>query len=237
MCGRVTLTAKHKDVENYFEIPFEEKDRMEYQKRFPLFNGAPTHLFPVLSNGDERSLQLMQWGLIPFWAKDRKIGYKMINARIETVAEKPAFRQAFAKRRCLIAVDGYYEWLRKNGEKIPYRIAAESRGLFALCGLYETWNDPETEEDLNTFTIITMDAADAIGHIHDRMPFSVPPKYFDLWLNEEISAKNLKELAGEAAVQFSNAYRVSKEVNSVRNNYADLLEPVEDQRNPTLFDN
>jgi len=236
MCGRVTLVADREKVENYFEIPFEGWAGERYDQLFPLYNGAPTHYLPVLLQEEERKLDLLQWGLVPFWAKDRKIGYKLINARVETVAEKPSFRNAFKKRRCLIAVDGYYEWVLKNGKKVPFRIVPEDGSLFALCGLSESWTDPKSGKELRTFTIVTMPAADSISHLHHRMPFAILPGDFENWLQGELSEKDLQKLTDEAAVRFSKAYRVSTEVNAVRNNHEGLLKPVEEESSGPLFD-
>ncbi|TVR86595.1 MAG: SOS response-associated peptidase [Saprospirales bacterium] len=236
MCGRVTLVADREKVENYFETPFEDGDGEEYDQLFPLYNGAPTQYLPVLLQEEERKLDLLQWGLVPFWAKDRKIGYKLINARVETVAEKPSFRNAFKKRRCLIAVDGYYEWVVKDGKKVPFRIVPEDDGLFALCGLWESWTAPKTGKELRTFTIVTMQAVDSIAHLHHRMPFAILPGDFDNWLQGELSEKDLQKLLDESAVRFSKTYRVSNEVNAVKNNHEGLLKPAEEDGRGPLFD-
>ena len=175
----------------------------------------------------------MRWGLVPFWAKDVKIGSRMINARAETVAEKPAFRRAFAKRRCLLPADGYYEWQSMPGAaKQPmYITRADGRSL-AFAGLYELWRDPAVGRDdedawLWTATVITTSAPDELGMIHDRMPMIIDPASWDDWLDPANSdVADLRALLAPAAASGLTTYPVSTEVNSVRNNGPQLIEPI-----------
>jgi len=181
----------------------------------------------------ERELRVVRWGLVPFWAKDIKIGSRMINARAETVAEKPAFRRAFAKRRCLLPADGYYEWQSvPDAAKQPmYITRADGRSL-AFAGLYELWRDPAVGRDdedawLWTATVITTSAPDELGMIHDRMPMIIDPASWDDWLdpaNSEIA--DLRSLLAPAAVSGLTTYPVATTVNSVRNNGPHLIEAI-----------
>src|SRR5262245_7010271 len=190
MCGRYASSRRPEDLVEEFEI-----DSSEVKESLaPDFNVAPTkQVYAVVQRppaGEEdappeRQLRTVKWGLVPFWAKDPAIGSKMINARMETVAEKPAFKQPFAKRRCLLPADGYYEWYAteqktKAGKplKQPYLIHPKDGSSMAMAGLYEIWRDPTRDEDdprrfLWTATVLTTTAEDAVGHIHDRMPLLV----------------------------------------------------------------
>jgi putative SOS response-associated peptidase YedK len=182
----------------------------------------------------ERQLRVVRWGLVPFWAKDIKIGSRMINARAETVSEKPAFRRAFAQRRCLLPADGYYEWQRRDGgPKQPIYISRADGRSLAFAGLYELWRDravPPDDADawLWTTTIITTSAPDDLGHIHDRMPMIIDPASWSDWLDPAgHDVSDLRSLLVPAATSGLTAYPVSTAVNSVRNNGPQLIEPAE----------
>ncbi len=181
----------------------------------------------------ERQLRVVRWGLVPFWAKDVKIGSRMINARAETVAEKPAFRRAFAKRRCLLPADGYYEWQSQPGAaKQPIYISRRDGRALAFAGLYELWRDPAVARDdpdawLWTATVITTSAPDELGMIHDRMPMIIDPNRWSDWLdpaNGDVA--DLRSLLAPAAASGLMTYPVSTAVNSVRNNGPQLIEPM-----------
>jgi putative SOS response-associated peptidase YedK len=185
----------------------------------------------------ERQLRVLSWGLVPFWAKDPSIGNKMINARMETVHEKPAFRRPFASRRCLLPADGYYEWYAteqktKAGKplKQPFFIHPADGSVMAMAGLYEIWKDPTRDADdpqrfLWTCTVLTTTAEDAVGHIHDRMPLLVEPERYAAWLDPSVSAVDeLTALLVPAAPGRLEAYPVSTQVNNVRNNGPELLD-------------
>lgn len=181
----------------------------------------------------ERELRVVRWGLVPFWAKDPKIGSRMINARAETVAEKPAFRRAFAKRRCLLPADGYYEWqLQPGAAKQPVYISRSDGSSLAFAGLYELWRDPAVAEQdpdswLWTATIITTSAPDEIGVIHDRMPMIIDQERWSDWLDPAVTdVADVRSLLVPAAVSGLRTYQVSPRVNSVRNNGPQLIEPL-----------
>ena len=189
-----------------------------------------------------RELRVVRWGLVPFWAKDISIGSRLINARAETVASKPAFRRAFARHRCLLPADGFYEWEKsgdpKSPRKQPYYIRREDGGVLAFAGLYELWRDKDRPDDdpdswLWTATIITTRAEDEVGRIHDRMPMVIEPARWADWLDPEAtSAEALHGLMTPAASVHLTTYPVSTEVNSVRHNGPELIEPMEGDSDP-----
>jgi len=248
MCGRYASSRRPEDLVEEFEI-----DKTEVKETLaPDYNVAPTKQVyavverPPSKDGAEpapssaqRQLRVLTWGLVPFWAKDPAIGNKMINARMETVTEKPAYRKAFASRRCLLPADGYFEWYAtdqktKAGKplKQPFFIHPADGGVMAMAGLYEIWRDPTRDEDDPqrfrwTCTVLTTSAEDDVGHIHDRMPLLVERERYAAWLDPTVSApEELKKLLVPAAPGRLEAYPVSTAVNSVRNNGAELLEPL-----------
>ena len=195
-----------------------------------------------VEHGGVRELRVVRWGLVPFWAKDISIGSRLINARAETVATKPAFRRAFARHRCLLPADGFYEW-EKSGDpkkpaKQPYYIRREDGGVLAFAGLYELWRDKDRPDDdpdswLWTATIITTRAEDEVGRIHDRMPMVIEPARWADWLDPTAtSAEALHGLMTPAASVHLTTYPVSTEVNSVRHNGPGLIEPMEGDSDP-----
>jgi putative SOS response-associated peptidase YedK len=245
MCGRYASSRRPEDLVEEFEI-----DKVEVKETLtPDYNVAPTkQVYAVVQRppaeekgGDaERQLRTLRWGLVPFWAKDPAIGNKLINARMETVHEKPAFRRAFAARRCLLPADGYFEWYpteqrTKAGKplKQPFFIHPADGGVMAMAGLYEIWRDPTRDEDdpqrfLWTCTVLTTTAEDAVGHIHDRMPLLVEPDRYAAWLDPDHGdVDDLTKLLVPAAPGRLEAYPVSTAVNSVRNNGPELVEPIE----------
>jgi putative SOS response-associated peptidase YedK len=188
------------------------------------------------ADGVARELRVVRWGLVPSWAKDISIGSRLINARAETVAEKPAFRRAFERRRCLLPADGYFEWqppASGSGPKQPFYITRKDGGPLAFAGLYELWRDHQVPDDdqrawLWSATIITTSAPDELGRIHDRMPMVIDQRSWDDWLDPASSAAGaLQELLAPAATSGLVSYPVSRAVNSVRNNGPQLTEPAE----------
>jgi putative SOS response-associated peptidase YedK len=257
MCGRYASARKRIELLEEFSV---QRDRVA-QSLDPDYNVAPTKpVYAVLSRAgrrddsaadqgkgkaDEevaRELRVLRWGLVPFWAKDVSIGSRMINARAETVAEKPAFRRAFAKQRCLLPADGYYEWMVLGGgeatdkpgkkAKQPYFIHRADGGPLAFAGLFELWRDrnfPDGDPDawLWTATIITTTAPDELGEIHDRMPMVIPPESWADWLDPgNTDVADVKTLLAPAMAGGLASYPVSTAVNSVRNNGPELIKQV-----------
>ncbi|MDY0883856.1 SOS response-associated peptidase [Dongia soli] len=225
MCGRFKLTTPPDALEALFEI------RCTLNLA-PRYNIAPTQEAPVIGLGQEgrRELRLFRWGLVPAWAKDTKMAGSMINARSETVHEKPAFRQAFAKRRCLIPVDGFYEW-QKPGEqeaerlgKIPVLLTLPNQQCFAFAGLWEGWKNPDGTI-LRSFTIITTTAIPDLQQLHHRMPVILPPQAYTAWLDPSTSEAFLRDLLQPYEVQPITQTPVGNAVSSVRNDDARCVEP------------
>jgi putative SOS response-associated peptidase YedK len=223
MCGRYTLTVKPEDLKERFHLDSADATSA------PRFNVAPTQDVPVVLNESPTRLSLVQWGLIPSWAKDPGIGAQLINARAETVAEKPSFRNAFKKRRCLVLADSFYEW-RKDGEgsrpsKTPLRITLKAGEPFAMAGLWEVWTSPEGEKR-RTCTIITTEANDLLASIHDRMPVILPPDQELRWLDDNLDAENLKGLLQPYPSNLLSFYEVSRRVNATQNDDPSVIDPV-----------
>ena len=217
MCGRYTLIADIGDLAQRFE--FDGSD-FSYD---PGYNIAPTESVLTVRNVEGREASLMRWGLIPFWAKDLKIGARMINARAETVAEKPAFRNALKKRRCLVLADGYYEWQKTPAGKRPYRIVLKSGEPFAMAGLWETWKDPQGNV-VPSCTIITTSANDFLTPIHNRMPVILSRESEDNWLDAGIEdALSLAALLTSSPDDALDAYEVSTMVNNARNDCPEII--------------
>lgn len=210
MCGRYTLTADGETVRTAYglaDAPFDYR---------PRYNIAPQQDVLVVANGKQgRRAGIMRWGLVPAWAESAADGARMINARSETVAERAAFREAFARRRCLIPADGFYEWRTVGGSKIPMRITLGERP-FAFAGLWERWQRGDAAP-LYTCTILTTSPAAAIADIHDRMPVMLRPEQYDLWLDRDADAETLQRLLAPYAGDDLQAYVVSSLVNKVEN--------------------
>jgi putative SOS response-associated peptidase YedK len=222
MCGRYTLTSKGDELALLFDL-------RELPLLPPRYNTAPTQeaaVVRVLEPGGERRLDPLKWGLIPYWAKEASIGNRLINARAESVAEKPAYRFSFKKKRCLVAADGFYEWKKEGKAKQPYLIHRKDGKPFAFAGLWSTWKDPERAGALvETFTILTTDANDLLRPLHDRMPVIVDPENFDLWLDpKQEDAAVLQPLLVPHAVEGFEAFPVSRLVNSPANEVAGCVD-------------
>jgi putative SOS response-associated peptidase YedK len=176
----------------------------------------------VVQNDNDRVGKQMRWGLIPFWAKDIKIGYKMINARAETIDEKPAYKHPFQKQRCLILADGFYEWKKQGKEKQPYRFKLKNGEPFAFAGLWDRW------ETLYSCTIITTKPNNLTKEVHDRMPVILPKDTYDLWLNPNMTETDyLKSLLVPYPEEEMVAYPVSTLVNSPKNDIPSVMEPIQ----------
>ncbi|MET1038265.1 MAG: SOS response-associated peptidase [Aeromicrobium sp.] len=238
MCGRYATTQTAATLNQAFEIDLANS----FTELEADYNMAPTKLAPVVIGraADEsgapvqRELLTARWGLIPSWAKDASIGSRMINARSETVAEKPAFKKAFARRRALVPADGYYEWYaaqpregEKKPSKQPFYITPKDGSVLAMAGLYEFWKDRESDEWVVSYTILTTTAEDDLGHVHERMPLFLPRDAYDAWLDPAPhSPDELLGLLVPASPGRLDAVPVSTAVNNVRNNGPELIEPL-----------
>ena len=195
----------------------------------PNYNVAPTQkILAIINQDNENKLEKLHWGLVPFWANDISMGSRMINARAETVSQKPGFRNAFRKRRCVIPADGFYEWKGEKGDKQPYYITVPSGKPFAFAGLWETWTDKENDEEsvYKSCTIITTEASEPLSSIHHRMPAILDPEFYEKWLNEKIqNPKNLEIILRDGLIHDMIYYPVSKLVNSVKNNDPNCIKP------------
>ena len=221
MCGRYTLSTSVESLAEEFGIagPLPELQ--------PSYNVAPTQEVPavVAGGGGERRLEMLRWGLIPSWADDPGIGARMINARSETVAEKPSFRRAFKERRCLIPADGFYEWQKTNGGKQPYYLRMKSGRPFAFAGLWESWNGDGNE--IRSCTILTTNPNNIAREVHDRMPVILPPEVYEIWLDPDVREKeHLLSLLAPYPPGDMEAYPVSRRVNSPSNNEPSCVESV-----------
>ena len=225
MCGRVRLSSDVSEIKLVFSVPPQQPT----PNVAPSWNAAPTDPLPVVrydTRTGERSLDVMRWGLIPFWAKDIKVGFANINAKAEGIEGKPAFREAFQRRRCLVPVDNFYEWKKTGVGKQPYAVARADRGLMALAGLWETWRSPAGER-LRSFAIITTRPNELCAELHNRMPVILGPERWPAWLGEEpTDAARLKALLAPYPSDEMTCWPVSTRVGNVKNNDASLIEPI-----------
>lgn len=219
MCGRFTLTADVSTLQDAF--PFVNMP----EGLQPRFNIAPSQPVAVVPNDGRNQLDYFVWGLIPSWAKDPSIGNRMINARAETLLEKPSFRSAFRRRRCLVLADGFYEWKQGERGKTPMYIRLASGKPFAFAGLWESWNAPDGSNVLSC-TIITTQPNDLMATIHNRMPVILPEQAYPTWLETgEGDVQRLTELLVPYSEQEMQAYPVSTLVNSPNNDVPELIRP------------
>lgn len=226
MCGRYTLTASPEVLRALFAYA----ERANFPARY---NIAPTQPIAVVRLIDgKRQFVLMRWGLLPSWVKDPKTFALLINARGEGAIDKPAFRAAMKRRRCLIPADGFYEWQKAGERKRPFYVYAKSRAPLAFAGLWETWTGPNGEE-LDTAAIVTTRANKTLAPIHERMPVIVPPEAFDLWLNsDEVDAATAAALIAPAPDNLLRACEISTAVNRTANDNAKLIEPLVPGQSP-----
>ena len=216
MCGRFAIYSSAEAIAQY------AKALQKISKWEPNYNVAPGSMIPVIWQAEQKTLSTRQWGLIPFWAKDDKFASKLINARCESIAEKPSFRAAFEKRRCLIVANGYYEWSKKD--KQPYYFFRSDSELIFFAGIWENWQAPSGDR-VQTCSIITRAAADSIAHLHHRMPVILNPEISEKWLQSK-RPQDLIGLLYNESVQNVDYHPVSIAVNSTRNNYPDLIEAI-----------
>ena len=220
MCGRYSVIPGADKLAARFKV----KPSHEFAGK--VYNAAPTQPLPVITSAAPAELQLFRWGLVPSWADDVKIASKMINARAETLTEKPAFKRLLASRRCLVPADGFYEWKGKTGAKQPFRIALKTDELFAFAGLWDTWADNETGEVRNTFTIITTEANALLKPLHQRMPVILPQAEEQHWLAIDVSPTELLSLLKPLPDSQLKLFPVSPLVNSASANAPEMCEPV-----------
>jgi putative SOS response-associated peptidase YedK len=225
MCGRYTFTQvpKAESVINPDGAILDLK---------PRYNQAPGQYALIRTQAAPEALSWYRWGLVPSWARDAKIAYKLINARAETIAEKPSFRAAFRRSRCLVLADGFFEWKRTPGGNIPYRITLEDSTAFAFAGLSESWQSPEGPP-LHTFTIITTEPNELMLDIHDRMPVILTEENARRWLSPDLPQPEAQALLQPFDPTLMQAYPVSPEVGKVTNDHSGLILPYEPP--PTLF--
>ena len=219
MCGRYTLTAPAEVLTEIFDV-------RESVELAPRYNVAPTQDVAVvgLNHEGDRTLGTMRWGLIPSWAKDPSIGNRLINARSETAAEKPAFRSSFQKRRCLVLADGFYEWKKVPGGKQPYYIQLHGHRPFAFAGLWSRWHKGEGEPIVSC-TLLTTTPNEVTAEVHDRMPVILPAEAYAAWLSPDTPTEELQALCKPYPASEMETYPVSKLVNSPKNDLPQCLDP------------
>ena len=225
MCGRVRLSFDVSEIKIAFGIP-PSRPTPNFAASW---NVAPTDPLPIVrydAKDHQCSLEVMRWGLVPFWAKDIKVGFVNINAKAEGIENKPAFREAFRQRRCLVPVDNFFEWKKVDGGKQPYAIALKNRGLMALAGLWENWRSPAGER-IRSFAIVTTAPNELCAQLHNRMPAIIAPEAWPAWLGEEPADEpQLKALLAPYPSDDMICWPVSTRVGSVKNNDPSLVEPV-----------
>ena len=225
MCGRVRLSSDVSEIKLVFSIP----SHRPTPNTAPSWNVAPTDPVPVVrydAKAGERSLDILRWGLVPFWAKDLNVGFSNINAKADGIEGKPAFREAFHRRRCLVPVDNFYEWKKTAIGKQPYAIALADRKLMALAGLWENWRSPAGEW-VRSFAIVTTTPNELCAELHNRMPVVLSPDEWSEWLGEEpVDPARLKALLCPYPAEEMACWPVSTRVGNVKNNDPSLIEPV-----------
>ncbi|MDX2160793.1 MAG: SOS response-associated peptidase [bacterium] len=222
MCGRYVLHADPQQLQQAFNLT----TAPEFA---PRFNIAPTQTVPVITSDHPDQAEFLRWGLIPSWAKDMSMGAKLINARSETVEEKPSFRNAFKRRRCVIPMNGFYEWKQlDDGSKQPIYIHHKEEPFWGLAGLWEVWKNPDTGEEVRTFSILTTSANAFMQQIHDRMPVILQPKDYERWLTTgEKDAPGLRDLMVPFDAALMTGYEVSKAVNKAAVDLPNLILPLQ----------
>lgn len=220
MCARYSMSPKEKQLLKEYTIPIPE----EFEPRYSL---APTDIGLVITADRPNEMQMMHFGLVPYWSKDKKSAYKMINARSETLLETKSYKPLVEQgKRCLVLADGFYEWQTVNGQKLPYRFTVSQREVFAFAGLWSRWKDPATGEPYETYTVITTTPNQLLGGIHDRMPVILPKEYEQAWLSKDVPVADLMKLLNPYPEDDMHKFRVSTDVNNVRNNHADIMLPL-----------
>jgi putative SOS response-associated peptidase YedK len=224
MCGRFTNKAKPEQIKTEFKIGSKNPNLYE-----PRFNIAPSQMIDVVFEPEsERIISQLKWGLVPSWSKDSDIGNRMINARAETLTEKPSFREAFKSRRCIIPASGFYEWQKQaKGAKQPFYFYLKDKDVFGFAGLWESWIDKQTGEELETCTIITTEANNVLKSVHERMPVILKPESYDEWLDTKVKdTGRLQKLLVPYSAKEMDSHPVSRSVNIPDSDSSDLIEPI-----------
>jgi putative SOS response-associated peptidase YedK len=228
MCGRYGRRADKQRIAEWMQT--HNTDVFDDSYLAPSFNVAPQSFQPVVrldAETGERELTIMRWGLVPFWAKDAKIGYSTINAKAETITTSPAFREAMKRRRCLVPAYWFYEWKKIDVKsKQPHAIALQDGSLFAFAGLWETWKDKATGQTLETYTVITTDPNELMQTLHNRMPVILHRQDYERWLASADPAQLPVDLLKPFPAEEMKAWPVSQDVGNVRNNRPELVEPI-----------
>jgi len=223
MCGRYSETKPLIEIQKVY--PFKLDSSFE-----PSYNLAPSQPGLVITADAPDLIKVMNFGLVPFWAKDKKVGFSMINARSESLLDKPAFKPLLLQnKRCLVLADGFYEWEKVGKEKLPYRFVLPDREIFAFAGLWSRWKNLVNKEPYESFTIITTAPNDLVKPIHDRMPVILSKDDESTWLSSDVPADQLLTLLDAYPDEEMNKFRVAKEVNNVINNHAELILPINSQ--------
>lgn len=225
MCGRYVQKAERERLEEYFKITSEPVDESIYK---PNYNVAPMQKVLVVRQAeDERTIDALQWSLLPYWSKERTLKYPTLNARGETIAEKASFKKPFERSRCIVPNTGFYEWKKIGKEKEPYLIFLKDNDVAGFAGLWDRWKDPLTGEIIESCTIITTEANELVHPIHDRMPVFLDPKDFDEWLDPDNNdTRGLQRFIRPYDADLMDCYKVSKDVGSVKNNYPELIKAI-----------
>ncbi len=222
MCGRFAFFSKGRALEEMFGVAFAP----EPAPRYNIAPGQPVAVVRARPEGGGREAAVVRWGLVPPWAKDPAIGNRMINARAETAAEKPAFRAAFRRRRCLVPADGFYEWAKAGARKQPYFVRRRDGAPLAIAGLWERWEGPDGSV-LETCTLLTTEANELLAPIHDRMPVLLPSEAFAAWLNSSgLPPADAAALLRPAPPEPMDAYPVSLKVNDPSRDAPELILPL-----------
>jgi putative SOS response-associated peptidase YedK len=223
MCGRFSLSVNQEIIEKYFGLEHDAETTIQSR-----YNIAPTQQIPIIPLENPSRLKVARWGLVPHWAKDASIGDQLINARKETIDEKPSFRESFNTRRCLIPADGFYEWKKVGNSKLPFRIERKDKAVFALAGLYDYWRS-EHKDMVITCTIITLEANALVAKIHPRMPAMLLPDQQHAWMQKRNTPQELLEVLKPYPADLLKAYPISSLINDPSTDTAEVARPV-----PTL---
>ncbi|WP_373509935.1 SOS response-associated peptidase [Thiocapsa sp.] len=229
MCGRYAQFTSPGDIAEIFGATLDIADLG------PRYNAAPMQWLPVIRQrpSGERVVQTLRWGVLPSWAKDETIANRLINARAETLAEKPSFRSAYRKRRCLVPADGFYEWAKRQDGKQPYYIHASDGGLLAFAGLWERWTRPDDGDVIDSFTIVTTAANGRVHPLHDRMPVILAPEAVASWLDPASEPEAVSDLLGPCPDAWLALHPVTRAVGNVRNEGPELIAAIPDEGSRT----